>query len=51
MVELSNVKGCVAIIPAAGFGKRFGGDCAKQYQLLNKQKVFRYYIKPFFEVY
>ena len=37
--DLSNIKGFVVIIPAAGIGKRFGSDVAKQYLKLNGQYI------------
>lgn len=37
--DLSTVSGYVVVIPAAGMGKRFGGDIAKQYQEINGKKV------------
>lgn len=37
--DLSEVSNSVAIIPAAGMGKRFGGSQPKQYQLINDSKI------------
>lgn len=37
--DLSEVKGSVVIIPAAGVGKRFGGDQPKQYRAINNTKI------------
>ena len=37
--DLSGVTNSVAIIPAAGVGKRFGGTQPKQYQLINDKKI------------
>ena len=37
--DLSKVTGSVAIIPAAGVGKRFGGTQPKQYHLINGRKI------------
>jgi len=39
MIDLSNVTGCIAIIPAAGIGKRFNDKVAKQYQTINDKKI------------
>jgi len=39
IVDLSNETECIAIIPAAGSGKRFGKKKAKQYQDINGQKI------------
>jgi len=39
VIDLSNITGCVAIIPAAGVGKRFDTKIAKQYQIINNKKI------------
>jgi len=38
-LDLSSVKGSVVIVPAAGVGKRFGGELPKQYQLINNKPL------------
>lgn len=38
-LELSQVKGSVVIIPAAGIGQRFGGNTPKQYQMVGERRV------------
>lgn len=38
-LDLSAVKGSVVIIPAAGVGKRFGGDKPKQYNKINGKTI------------
>jgi len=47
MIDLSNETGCIAIIPAAGSGKRFGHKIAKQYQSINNEKVLDITLKAF----
>lgn len=39
IIELSNERNCIAIVPAAGSGKRFGKKKAKQYQSINGQQI------------
>jgi len=46
-LDLSNVKGGVAILPAAGKGQRFENDLAKQYQLINGVPVLAHTINLF----
>lgn len=39
MKDLSNIKGTVAVIPAAGVGSRMGAECAKQYLKINQRSI------------
>ncbi len=46
-LDLSQVEGCVAIIPAAGSGKRFAAALAKQYQSIAGKPLLDYTLETF----